>query len=135
MDKGYTMVSIITKKDWALPENSSTPEELYLNRREFLHQLGVVGNKVLGLYAASYLLCPMRTWALEPEKKIETNISSQRLAVSYNNYYEFSGDPSKVSSLMQNFKTNPWTVRVNGLVKKPRVLDWDQLVSKFSIES
>jgi sulfoxide reductase catalytic subunit YedY len=46
---------------------------------------------------------------------------------SYNNYYEFGtdkGDPSRNAGKM---KTYPWTVAVEGLVKKPKMFDIDTL--------
>jgi sulfoxide reductase catalytic subunit YedY len=46
---------------------------------------------------------------------------------SYNNYYEFSTDKEAVADLAANFKIDPWTVTVGGLVDKPMTFDLDDL--------
>ncbi len=37
---------------------------------------------------------------------------------NYNNFYEFSTDKYEPAKLAQGLKTRPWTVQVDGLVKK-----------------
>ena len=41
---------------------------------------------------------------------------------NYNNFYEFSTDKYEPAKLAQALKTRPWTVQVDGLVKKPQDL-------------
>jgi sulfoxide reductase catalytic subunit YedY len=55
-------------------------------------------------------------------------------ATKYNNYYEFGtdrGDPSKNSG---KFKVKPWSVSIEGLVKKPARYDLDDLLKGLSVE-
>jgi len=40
----------------------------------------------------------------------------------YNNYYEFSTDKYEPNGLAQSFRTRPWTVKIDGLVKKSKTL-------------
>ncbi len=47
---------------------------------------------------------------------------------NYNNYYEFSTDKYEPAQLAKEFKTRPWTVKVEGLVKNPKVYDVDSLI-------
>jgi sulfoxide reductase catalytic subunit YedY len=47
---------------------------------------------------------------------------------TYNNFYEFSTDKSEVAEVSRNFVTRPWSVKVEGLVNKPRVYDLDDLL-------
>jgi sulfoxide reductase catalytic subunit YedY len=47
---------------------------------------------------------------------------------SYNNYYEFGTDKGDPSRNAGKLKTYPWTVSVEGLVKKPKTFDIEQLV-------
>jgi sulfoxide reductase catalytic subunit YedY len=53
---------------------------------------------------------------------------------NYNNFYEFTTDKEGVAALAQNFKTEPWTVEVGGLVNKPKTYDIDALRTKFTQE-
>src|SRR5260370_1407850 len=47
---------------------------------------------------------------------------------NYNNYYEFSTDKYEPAQLAKDLKTRPWTVKVEGLVKNPKVYDVDSLI-------
>jgi sulfoxide reductase catalytic subunit YedY len=46
----------------------------------------------------------------------------------YNNFYEFSTVKERVASAAANFETKGWQVSVEGLVRKPRVFDLDDLL-------
>ncbi len=46
----------------------------------------------------------------------------------YNNFYEFSTDKDGVAPAAANFETEGWQVSVEGLVRKPRVFDLDDLL-------
>ena len=46
----------------------------------------------------------------------------------YNNYYEFSTDKESVAELARNFRTTPWTVSVEGEVKRSRRYDLAELL-------
>ena len=48
---------------------------------------------------------------------------------NYNNFYEFSTDKQKVASRAKGFVTRPWSVSVEGLVRKPKVFELDELLS------
>ena len=46
----------------------------------------------------------------------------------YNNFYEFSTDKDGVAPAAANFDTSGWQVSVEGLVRKPKVFDLDELL-------
>ncbi len=46
----------------------------------------------------------------------------------YNNFYEFSTDKEGVAPAAANFDTTGWQVSVEGLVRKPKVFDLDDLL-------
>jgi sulfoxide reductase catalytic subunit YedY len=52
----------------------------------------------------------------------------------YNNFYEFSTDKESVADAAAGFVTRPWTVSVEGLVRKPKVFDLDDLARLFPPE-
>jgi len=61
---------------------------------------------------------------LTPEEKI----------LQYNNFYEFGtskGDPAEFS---QQFKVDPWSLTIDGLVDTPITLNYEDLLKKFDIE-
>ena len=53
---------------------------------------------------------------------------------NYNNFYEFSTDKYEPAGLAKNFKTRPWTVTIDGDVKKKQVLDVDAIIKMAAPE-
>ena len=53
----------------------------------------------------------------------------------YNNFYEFSTDKEEVANLVGNFHTTPWTVSVEGEVKRPRRYDIAELLRGLTVEA
>jgi len=54
--------------------------------------------------------------------------------VGYNNFYEFGTDKSDPAQNAHTLKTRPWTVSVEGAVKKPKVFDLDELLKLAPME-
>jgi sulfoxide reductase catalytic subunit YedY len=53
---------------------------------------------------------------------------------SYNNFYEFGTDKSDPAANASTLKTRPWTVSVEGAVRKPRVYGIDELLKLSAME-
>ena len=53
---------------------------------------------------------------------------------NYNNFYEFSTDKYEPANLSKNFKSRPWTVTIDGDVKKKQVLDVDTIIKMAAPE-
>ena len=53
---------------------------------------------------------------------------------SYNNFYEFGTDKSDPAQNAHTLKTRPWTVAIEGEVKKPKVYDIDELLKLSPME-
>ena len=85
-----------------------TPENIYLKRRDFIKKLGLstsslmVGQNFLNNAYAS-------TNSLEP--------TEYRYISTYNNYYEFGTRKSDPVEKSQNFKTEPWNIKIDGEVE------------------
>jgi methionine sulfoxide reductase catalytic subunit len=56
-------------------------------------------------------------------------------ATNYNNFYEFGTDKSDPARHAHTLVTRPWTVKIDGLVKKPQTLDIDSIMKYRPIES
>jgi methionine sulfoxide reductase catalytic subunit len=114
-----------------------TDKQLYLKRREFL-QLGAA----TGLAAlAGDLFVPRDAMALtklNAGKKAtvtaEDPLTPLRDVTSYNNFYEFGTDKSDPASYASTLKTRPWTVAVEGEIKRPKTYDIDELLKLSSLE-
>jgi sulfoxide reductase catalytic subunit YedY len=124
---------------WDIPETEATPEPLYLRRREFL-RLGVAG-------AIGAALAPVAPLAAEigPTGPLLAAASRLDLAggetptpwkavTTYNNFYEFGSGKEDPARLAGTLRTRPWTVSVEGEVKRPRVLDLDEILRIAPLE-
>lgn len=52
----------------------------------------------------------------------------------YNNYYEFGTDKADPARHAGSLRTRPWTVTIDGLVRKPQTVDIDALQGQFPLE-
>ncbi len=114
-----------------------TDEKLYLDRRTFLAG---------GAAAAGALLIPDTTDAA-PKAPTGAPLKAMRNpafvnpdaltkiedAASYNNFYEFGVNKDDPARLGHTLKPRPWTVKVEGLVGKPKTYDIDELL-RFPLE-
>jgi len=55
-------------------------------------------------------------------------------ASSYNNFYEFGTDKADPAANAHTLKTSPWTVEIEGLVKKPGKLGLEELLKLSAME-
>jgi sulfoxide reductase catalytic subunit YedY len=144
------MAFTIIPKPWNIPDSLATPEEVYLNRRQFLQAMGFCG---LGAWALlngcgeagtqEGIADVSRTIPKEaPPYPVDRNlqysvdrpITQEEVAASYNNFYEFGTDKDRVWKLAEKFESRPWQIEVTGLVQKSRTFDFDDLVKRFPLE-
>jgi sulfoxide reductase catalytic subunit YedY len=119
-----------------------TPKSIYLDRRKFLREMGIVGAAAiagkgfleLALPSQTALAAPKFTGlAKSPFSTTEKQNSFQDVS-HYNNYYEFGTDKADPAKNAQNFKTSPWTVSVEGEVKTPRKFTMDEILKLAPLE-
>ena len=129
------------RRGWELGENRATPESLYLQRRSLV--------KAMGLGAASLALPAIASaqdkdknkdpsTALYPAKRndkygVPTPMTAEKLATTYNNFYEFGTDKS-IWRDAQKLEVRPWTIKVSGMVEKPFEIAIDDLLAKVQLE-
>ncbi len=120
-----------------------TPRVVHESRRDWLRQLALTAaGGTLGSFATRDALAqaaPAGTalrgvrstvsGALTMEKP-----TSRSDATTYNNYYEFGTDKSDPARSAGSLKTRPWTVAIEGEVKKPRSFDLDELLKLAPME-
>src|ERR1041384_1625269 len=124
----------------SVPVKSSeiTSYSQYLSRRDFLKAAGLVtGSALLAACApqATATTAPAGNMPDLPAKQDELGdpANSYQDITNYNNYYEFSTDKEAVNPYSQDFKTEPWTVEVSGLVNNPKTYGMEDLL-KFPQE-
>jgi sulfoxide reductase catalytic subunit YedY len=140
----------MTDKFKSVPVLSSeiTPRSLYLSRRDFLKAAGIVtGSALLAACnvpagrapEASEQSTDPKTEAPAPMASGQTDelgdpLNSFEDITNYNNFYEFSTDKQAVAGLSKDFKTDPWSVEVGGLVNNPKTYGIEDLLKMFPQE-
>jgi len=61
-------------------------------------------------------------------------LTPYKYVTSYNNFYEFGTDKADPAEYAHTLQTRPWTIAIEGLVKKPVTLDIDALLKLAPIE-
>jgi sulfoxide reductase catalytic subunit YedY len=123
---------MLIRKPAELRYSDVTPKPLYVNRRHFL-----AGSVALGALGA--LASTSRGAKLEDVKKSSYNVGDEKITPAqavthYNNYYEFGTDKEDPAKNAQNFRTSPWTLKVEGEVAKPLTFDRDSLMKIAPLE-
>lgn len=126
-----------------IPSSEITPKSAYLNRRQF----------ITGAVAAGAALAGGFYLRNESHGEAVVQASGQKLSgitkskysttekptsfqdiTNYNNYYEFSTDKYEPNGLSKDFRTRPWTVAIDGMVKKRKTLDIDSILKLAPLE-
>jgi methionine sulfoxide reductase catalytic subunit len=128
-------------RGFAVPSSEITPREVYERRRELLKLLatGAAGATLAAwggreALAQTTTVRPNKLAALPGVRSTASGgMTMEKLTpyqdvTGYNNYYEFGTDKSDPSRNAHTLKTRPWTVAVEGEVKKPRTFDIDGLL-------
>jgi sulfoxide reductase catalytic subunit YedY len=142
----------MTDKFKSVPVLSSeiTPKSMYLSRRDFLKAAGIVTGTALLAACAPKVSEQAAGNAPSPSKAPESEgpapspagktdelgnpANSFEDITNYNNFYEFSVDKQAVNPLSKDFKSNPWTLEVGGLVNNPKTYAIEDLLKKFPQE-
>ncbi len=141
-------MNYIKKPDWSISDKEATPEGIYWNRRKFLKALGFLGSSaLLSSYSISCADADEVTAQNLTYKDFTGDYSKGtgfevperpttpfEKATGYNNFYEFTTNKERVKVLAKDFKTDPWTLEVSGLVKNPIKLGLEDLHKKYPLE-
>jgi sulfoxide reductase catalytic subunit YedY len=91
---------------------------------------------VLAGAAAMTILPPMAAMAdvaANPAFKPDRAVTEEKYATTYNNYYEF-GESKNIWRDAQALKQRPWTIKLDGLMARPRTIDIDDLLKQVTPE-
>jgi sulfoxide reductase catalytic subunit YedY len=125
-----------------------TSPVVYAERRAWLARSGLAGAGLLMSAAAPGLMGAAQAQGARPGKLaalastrsgvagalVMDKATAYNDATSYNNYYEFGTDKADPAHNAGKLVTRPWTLAVEGEVKKPRTFDLDELLKLAPME-
>ena len=139
---------IKSPRGWERPMSQATAEPLFQNRRSLVKALAAgpilaaapfllsgcdEGPKVAQLPPEPDPSAPLYPVTRNERYTLDRAITPEKLATSYNNYYEFGSSKSVVAE-SQALPLRPWLVTIDGLVEKPIEIDVDALLKKMPLE-
>ncbi len=128
---------MLIKKSDDIASSEITPQKLYLNRRRFITQAGLLGAGILATHFDSGLgAADGATQAGSKLQFIKSGLSTQgedltplKDITGYNNFYEFGSDKDDPARNAGSLRTTPWTITVEGEVKRSKaVYDVDSII-------
>ena len=116
-----------------------TPEAVYRDRREMMKLMaGGAAGAALATWAGRQAIAqtarPGKGAAITTVKSAlpgavtMEKVTEYKDASTYNNFYEFGTDKSDPAKNAHTLKTTPWTVDIDGLVKKPAKYTLEELM-------
>jgi sulfoxide reductase catalytic subunit YedY len=125
---------VLIKKGGEIRYSEITPKKLYLDRRSFLVAAGITGaaaaGSVLGgLFSSSEATAGAKLqFSKSPLSTQGETLTPFKDITTYNNFYEFGTDKEDPHQNAKNFRTSPWTVSIEGHVKRAASFDVDSIV-------
>ncbi|MGH9829871.1 MAG: protein-methionine-sulfoxide reductase catalytic subunit MsrP, partial [Blastocatellia bacterium] len=133
---------MLTKRGPELTYSDVTPKGLYANRRSFL--LGLLATTVAvagwkkfenfvagpGTGSTPSKLNNFTKWPYSTTEQV----TPEKDVTHYNNYYEFGTGKEDPAENSKNFVTSPWSVSVEGEVKKLRKFTMDEIMKLAPLE-
>ena len=132
----------MTKRNYTDPSILSsdiTPESVFLNRRSLIKSAtvaAVAGSTAIPSTSASAGQAAEQplNYAPQEEHPLTSEQTPIEAVTSYNNFYEFGTDKSDPARHAHTMTTDPWSVKVGGLVANPGELHLEDLLSGFDLE-
>ena len=123
-----------------------TDESVFSSRRSLLKSMGFVGAGALLSGSAT-----ARGWFDDDDDKpafkakpldftrngslsTDETMTPYAKVTSYNNFYEFGTSKDDPVENAQDFQVDPWSLKIDGMVRNPITLSYDDILSKFPLE-
>ncbi len=120
----------------AIKSSEITAESSYLNRRKLVQGLGLGLGLRAGIAASASLLSGALQADIAPSNMMspDEEITPEKIATSYNNFYEFGTGKEDPAEYAHEMSIAPWQVEVSGEVEKQGVFDYTELLQGLTVE-
>lgn len=132
---------MIIRRPNSIKSSEITDESVYVNRRQFLTATsratmavaaGLTIPELVGRHAAQAALTlaniQKSKYMLDEEKTPFKDVTR------YNNFYEFGTDKEDPAIYAKNFKTDPWTLRIDGEVANPASYQLEDFIKPYALQ-
>jgi sulfoxide reductase catalytic subunit YedY len=122
----------LIRKPSDIRSSEITPEAVYHDRRRFLRAVATAaaGGACTAAGAAGQRLLDVKKGPYSTTEQ-PTPIA---YVTGYNNFYEFGSDKGDPARLSKDFRTSPWTLTVDGEVKKPAAYHVEDLLRRHPLQ-
>jgi sulfoxide reductase catalytic subunit YedY len=120
---------MLIRKSGDLRYSDVTPKPVYLGRRAFLAAMPAAFLAAREARAAAALSGVTKS----PFSTTEA-VTAASVATTYNNFYEFGTSKSDPVKYARNFKTDNWTVSIEGECAKPRKISMEEILKLAPLE-
>ena len=134
-------MQILKRRGWELPEREATPEAVFRNRRRLIHAAALGGIAAAAGPMAARAATPkadptadLYPGSRNPAYTLDRPLTPEKVATTYNNFYEFGSSKGIWKRARDNLRIRPWTVHLDGDVEKPIEIGFDDLVRKMGVE-
>lgn len=128
-------------KDPRIDPSQITPRSIVEDRRQWLKSVVLSGAAIgMGTWFERAVFAKTPVQRDKLPSKLNEQFSTRETqtsyedATSYNNFYEFGMDKDDPAMYADRLQTRPWTISIEGLVKKPVTLDIDALLKLAPME-
>ena len=125
---------MLIKKGGEIPSSEITPKGTYLNRRSFLTAAAIAGGAAIAGIAGPLLEAGTKINTVKGPFGTDEKQTPLKDITTYNNFYEFGTGKEDPSRNAGSLRTRPWSVSLEGEVKKSRKLDLDDILKLASAE-
>lgn len=123
---------MLIKKKTGLSEADVTPYEIYRERRRFI-KTGIAATSMLGFPWLAQAKLSLGKVAPGPFSTDEEK-TPYKDVTTYNNFYEFGTSKSAPAIRAADFKTDPWSISIEGECAKPGVITLEDALKPHALE-
>ena len=113
-------------------EAEATDEAVYWDRRTVLAGMALAG--LLPAACAEAKVPNLAPLAARKTRSLNEKLTPYSSVTNYNNFYEFGTSKEDPARNAGTLRPEPWSVRIDGMVAKPQVIDIDRLRKLFPLE-
>ena len=131
---------MLIKRESELSYSEVTPKAYWVDRRKFLVGLSAIGGAALfgkRLLSAAFpasVVAGTKLTAIKGRFSTDEKQTPYDDVTHYNNFYEFGTDKQDPARNAKSFQTSPWSVSIEGEVKKPRRFTMEEILKLAPLE-